>query len=226
MKKLFLTFLFFSLIAWSCNNDESTGDDAQQDNLPGDVKIEEITNAVNKEEPVESKQEIEPQLSPDFKQFINKFPHSSLPYVLKPDFEDDAEQIYAKIPLEQQVKYLAKAEKLKKADFEEMAEYTDFYFVSNPIQTNEFTAIVYGRFEMGSVYFYLCTFDNHGNFISSIDFASFVMLGAGPQAGQYTITEGKIDENYKITVSFDDIDGNTSVDHYQIKSKGKIVKLE
>lgn len=225
MKKLFFTFLFFSLILGSCGNDEEASNETQQNKVPEDAKIEEVTSTTNNTETIKSKQETEPQLSPDFKEFVNKFPHATLPYELKPDFENYDEEIYAKIPLEQQIKYLAKAEKLQKTDFEEMAEYTDFYFVSNPVQTNEFTAIVYGRFEMGSVYFYLCTFDNHANYISSIDFAAFEMLGAGPQAGQYTITTGKIDKNYKITVHFDDLDGYTSEEHYQIKSSGKIIKL-
>ncbi len=225
MKKLFLTFLFVSLIVWSCGEEEGAGNDTQQNKVPGDVKIEEITSSVSNEKATDAKQELKPQISTDFREFVDKFPHSSLPYELKPDFEADAENIYAKIPIEKQIKYLAKAEKLKKADFEEMAEYTDFYFVSNPLQTGNFIAIVYGRFEMGSVYYYLCTYNNKGDLISSIDFASLEMLGAGPQAGQYTITEGKIDKNLKITVSFDDVDGNTSIENYQIKENGTIVKL-
>jgi hypothetical protein len=225
MKKLFLTVLFIPVILWSCGEDESSNSDTRQDNLPGDVKIEEITSSVPNEETTEAKQELKPQISADFQEFIDKFPHSSLPYKLNPDFDEDSENIYAKIPLEKQVKYLAKAEKLKKADFEEMAEYTDFYYVCNPLQTNNFTAIIYGRFEMGSVYYYLCTYNNKGDFISAIDFASLAMLGAGPQAGRYTVTEGEIDKNLKVTVRYNDLDGYTSDEEYQIKENGTIVKL-
>ncbi|MCF6243139.1 MAG: hypothetical protein L3J74_17590 [Bacteroidales bacterium] len=223
MKKLFLTLLLASLI-FACNDDEGANDNVQQDKLPADVPIEEITSSVNNQE-IKKEEETKTQINTNFRQFIDKFQHTSLPYELNPDFDDnEPENIYAKIPLETQIKYLAKAEKLSKSDFEEMADYTDFYYVNSPLQTNRFTAVIYGRFEMGSVYFYLCTYNNEGNLISSIDFASFNMLGAGPQAGRYTITKGKIDKNLKVTVTFTDIDENTSVEKYLIKENGKIVK--
>lgn len=224
MKKVFLTFIFISLIVWSCNDVDETENNAQQ-KLPMDVKIEEITSSVNNQKSGNVNHELKTQIDSDFRDFTDRFPHYSLPYELKPDFEKDADNIYAKIPLEKQIKYLSKVEKLKKADFEEMAEYTDFYFVGSPLQTSNFTAIVYGRFEMGSVYFYLCTFNNKGDLISSIDFASLEMLGAGPQAGQYIITKGKIDKNFKVTVSFNDMDGYTTTKNYQIMENGSIEKI-
>jgi len=225
MKQIFFFFMLFSLLFWACNSGEENADEQ----VPEDVEIEEITTSVNnsaeqKAEPQQVK-ETKPQLAPDFQQFVAKFPHSSLPYELNPDFEDDAANHFAKIPVEVQVKYLAKPEQLSKADFEEMAEYTDYYFVNSPFQTDKYVAIIYGRFEMGSVYYILCTYDLQGNLIANIDFAAFNMLGAGPQAGQYEITKGKIDENHKVTVTLEDLNGDTTVTNYQIKADGTIKEI-
>ena len=229
MNKLFLSFIVLSLIFWSCENSNT---DEDQNQVPEDAPIEEITTSVNtsKEKAPVEKQEAKPKLAPDFAEFVAKFPHVSLPYELNPDFEggdnEDAENTYAKIPLEQQVKYLSVPEELKKADFEEMAEYTDYYFVSSPVINSNFTAVIYGRFEMGSIFYYLCTYDNQGKFISGIEFAAYNMLGAGPQAGQYTITHGKIDKDMNVTVTFDDLDGSTTTTKYKINENGKITEIK
>ena len=127
---------------------------------------------------------------------------------------------YKQISLNEQVEYLSKPEKLTKADFQDMDDYTDFYYVSNPINTDNYHAIVYGRFEQGSVYYYLCTYDNDGRLISNIEFAAYEMFSAGPQAGQEYNTKGTIDENMQVTVSNDD-----ETRTYKIQENGKIVQI-
>jgi len=155
-------------------------------------------------------------LDTDFKEFVNQFKTVDLPYELDPQQDD----VFGKISVENQVKYLAKAEDLEKADFEEMAEYTDFFFVSRPVRTMDFNAIVYARFEMGSTYYFLCTYNNDGKLISNIDFAAYELIGAGPQAGQEYNTKGKIDTEHKVMVISDEETIN-----YQIKDNGEIDKL-
>ena len=100
-----------------------------------------------------------------------------------------------------------------------MAEYTDFFFVSNPFKTEQFCAIIYARFEMGSTYYFLCTYDNDGKLISNIDFAAYEIIGAGPQAGQEYNTKGKIDTEHKVTVT-----AYEETTNYKIKDNGDIVK--
>ncbi len=211
MKKILVILLVFSIAFWSCNDDEEQTDDGNEQTE--DVKIEDKTETQD-EQIQEEKQE--PQLNEDYKAFLMKFKSATLPYELNPEQDD----VSAKISVENQIKYLAKAEELEKADFEEMAEYTDFFFVSRPVQTNEFNAVVYARFEMGSTYYFLCTYNNDGKLISNIDFAAYELIGAGPQAGQEYNTKGKIDTSHKVTVISDE---ETII--YQIKQNGKINNL-
>lgn len=205
MKKILFVLLIFSISFWSCNDDVEQVDDENQ--VTENEKIVESTEVENKQKPV---------LNIELKTFLIQFKSVSLPYELNPEQED----VFGKISVENQIKYLAKAEDLEKADFEEMAEYTDYFFVSRPVQSNEFNAIVYARFEMGSTYYFLCTYDNDGKLISNIDFAAYELIGAGPQAGQEYNTKGKIETDLKVTVTTDEETIN-----YQIKENGEIDKL-
>ncbi len=215
MNKLLFILLIFSISLWSCNDDEEqTNDENTEDVVIEDIQDETQDTETQENQVAENKQEV--KLNAAYKTFLAEFKSVSLPYNLNPE-EDD---VSGKIPLEKQIKYLAKAEDLEKADFEEMAEYTDYFFVSNPVQTDQYNAIVYARFEMGSTYYFLCTYNNDGELISNIDFAAYELIGAGPQAGQEYNTYGKIDTNLKVTVKTDEETTN-----YQIKDDGEIDKL-
>ncbi|RLD68681.1 MAG: hypothetical protein DRI95_02305 [Bacteroidetes bacterium] len=205
MKKILLVLLIFSISFWSCNDDVEQVDD--ENKLTENEKNVESTEVENKQKP---------ELNIEFKAFLTQFKAVSLPYELNPEQED----VFGKISVENQIKYLAKAEDLEKADFEEMAEYTDFFFVSRPVQSKEFNAVVYARFEMGSTYYFLCTFDNDGKLIANIDFAAYELIGAGPQAGREYNTKAKIETDLKVMVITDE-----ETLSYLIKENGSIDKL-
>lgn len=212
MNKLLLVFLIFSISFWSCNDDEEQVNDENQ--LTEDVQIEKENTETQDKQIQEDKKE--PQLNAEYKAFLTQFKNAGLPYELNPEQED----VFGKISVENQIKYLAEAEDLEKADFEEMAEYTDFFFVSRPVQTKDFNVVVYARFEMGSTYYFLCTYNNDGELIANIDFAAYELIGAGPQAGQEYNTKGKIDTDLKVTVK-----SNEETINYQIMENGEIDKL-
>jgi len=208
MNKLLAIFLIISISLWSCSDDENETNNENTENNT----VENTQN--NNTEPSKTETQ-QVKINEDFKVFLDKFNTTNLPYKLDPESDD----VSAKIPLDLQVKYLAKAEDLEKADFEEMAEYTDFFFVSNPFKTEQYSAIIYARFEMGSTYYFLCTYDNDGKLISNIDFAAYEIIGAGPQAGQEYNTKGEIDTEHKVTVI-----AYEETTNYQIKDNGDIVK--
>ncbi len=211
MNKYYLIIVLALFLVWSCGSDENT--DTNQEN-------NEIIDATenNQNENVENEQHLEqePQINEKFKAFLGKFAKTSLPYNENPDGTEK----YSKIPMEEQVAYLSKAEDLSADELEEMKEYTDFYYISNPLNTNKFHAIVYGRFEMGSTYYFLCTYDNDGKLISHIDFAAYEMMSAGPQAGQEYYTKGLINENHEIEVKTEE-----ETIKYKIQESGKIAKM-
>jgi hypothetical protein len=153
------------------------------------------------------------KLDSKFAGFLDKFSKVELPYRIKPQKELN----YGKIPFEFQVEYLSKAEGLDKSELEQMQDYAKFYYLSKPICTNKFNAIIYARSEMGSSYYILCTFDNSGKLISFMDFAMYQLIGAGPQAGQEFEMSGSIDKNMKVTTVSDKV-----IKTYQIGEDGKI----
>ncbi len=205
MRRIFLITILISLFAWSCNSDDS-------DKSNGGPK------KANEEEVAHKKQDkktTQVKINSKFAAFLNKFEKTSLPYSKNPKGEEK----YNKIPMNEQIAYLSKAEELSADDLKEMKDYTDFYYVSNPINTDKYHAIVYGRFEMGSVYYFLCTYNNKGKLISHIDFAAYEMMSAGPQAGQEYYTKGTINNNYKVVVKTEE-----ETENYAIKDDGRIVK--
>ncbi len=213
MKKILLISIIGLMLVCSCkcnsSNTENQNNDASQQSENGIQSGENNTSNDNEQQKVA-------KLNPQFETFLGKFDKRSLPYNENPSGKEKFE----KIPINEQVNYLSKAEKLSKKDFEEMAEYTDFYYISNPLNTNKYHAIVYGRFEMGSTYYFLCTYNNEGKLISNIDFAAYELMGAGPQAGQEFNTEGSIDKNMEISVK-----SNEVTRKYKIQEDGKIVRL-
>lgn len=211
MKKILFVLLTFSISLWSCSDEPS--DNENPENSVSTTIIDETPEPQDNNLQTEAQ---EPQLNADYKAFLNKFDNASLPYSLDPEKDD----VSGKIPLEKQIKYLAKAEDLTKADFEDMAEYTDYFFVSKPVESNKFNAVIYARFEMGSTYYFLCTYNNDGKLIANIDFAAYEMPGAGPQAGHEYITKGNIDSGLKVSVVSDE-----ETISYQIKEDGGIDKL-
>jgi len=212
MKKIFLIIFLVPFFLTSCGSDEEK---TENNNDTENVSItKDNSTADNDEQEVKvEKQEI--VLDAGFKEFLSKFDKASLPFTKKPT----GEETYSKIPVNQQITYLSKAEDLSKEELEEMAEYTDFFFVNNPLQTDVYNAIVYARFEMGSTYYFLCTYDNNGKLISNIDFAAYEMMGAGPQAGQEFTTKGTINSSDEIIVKSDEEEIK-----YKINDDGKIVK--
>lgn len=211
MNKYYLIIALALFFAWSCGSD----DDANNKQENNEVVV---SNENNKIEDVGQEQEVEqaPKLNEKFKAFLGKFAKTSLPYKESPDGTEK----YSKIPIDEQENYLSKAENLSASELAEMEEYTDFYYISNPLSTAKFHAIVYGRFEMGSTYYFLCTYDNDGKLISHIDFAAYEMMPAGPQAGQEYFTKGLINENQEIEVKTEE-----ETFKYKIQKDGKIVKM-
>ena len=198
------------VISFNCQNSNSNN---QSNNKTG--LIENDKQSSTKNENI-TKQEEDSKVDPQFKEFLEKFSKKSLPY----DENPSGKEKFNKISLKEQANYLSKAEKLSKKDFEDMADYTDFYYISNPLNTSKFHAIVYGRFEMGSTYYFLCTYNNQGKLISNIDFAAYELMGAGPQAGQEFNTKGSINENMEVTVK-----SSEETRKYKIDENGKISKL-
>jgi hypothetical protein len=211
MNKYYLILILALFLAWSCGSDEETNTDQENNEIVAN-------NENNQIEDAETVQEVEqaPKINEKFKAFLGKFAKTSLPYNENPDGTEK----YSKIPMDEQVDYLSKAEDLSASELKEMEEYTDFYYISNPLNTSKFHAIVYGRFEMGSTYYFLCTYDNDGKLISHVDFAAYEMMSAGPQAGQEYYTKGLINENQEIEVKTEE-----ETFKYKIQEDGKIVKM-
>jgi len=212
MKKILLIPIIGMMMVFLCNCNDS-----ENSNNDATVKSENTNSETGDENSNNNNvKEIEVKLNPKFKSFLEKFDKKSLPYSENPTGNEE----FDKISLNEQVNYLSKAEKLSKKDLEDMAEYTDFFYISNPLNTNKFHAIVYGRFEMGSTYYFLCTYNNEGKLLSNIDFAAYELMGAGPQAGQEYNTKGSIDENLEVIVKSDE-----ETRKYKIQDDGKIVRL-
>ena len=214
MKQIFLLIFISIFFFASCDSDE---ENTENNNNTENVNNIEDNTTIDENKDI---QEVKPKkqeivLDAGFKKFLSKFAKASLPFEKNPT----GEETYDKIPINQQVTYLSKAEDLSEEDFKDMADYTDFFFVSNPIQTDTYNAIVYARFEMGSTYYFLCTYDNDGKLISNIDFASYQLMGAGPQAGHEYTTKGTINNNNEIIVKFEEEETK-----YKINDDGKIVK--
>jgi len=211
MKITYFVVIFGMMLICSCICNDEEKENQYKDQIEQGDKDKSITaddNSNNKNVKAE-------KLDQQFEEFLEKFEKRSLPYVENPSGKEE----FDKIPINEQVNYLAKAEKLSKKDFEDMAEYTDFYYISNPLNTNKYHAIVYGRFEMGSTYYFLCTYNNQGKLISNIDFAAYEFMGAGPQAGQEFNTKGSIDEKMEVIVKSDE-----ETRKYKIQNDGKIVR--
>lgn len=212
MKKYYLIAILGILFTWSCNSDSPDAkNEVMDENYPNKQQ-----NLIAEKNQKDKEQSQQPKINGNFKAFLSKFAKVSLPYKENPT----GNEAFAKIPIDEQVTYLAKPEKLSASDLNKMADYTDFYYISNPLNTSIFHAIVYGRFEMGSTYYFLCTYDNDGNLISNIDFAAYELIGAGPQAGHEYNTKGLIDKNFEITVKSDE-----ELRKYKIEENGKIVRL-
>lgn len=214
MKKYYLIITLGVVFALSCNSDSS---DKQDEGVNENHSKKEQKLIVEKNEKDTEQNQQQPEIDEKFKVFLSKFAKVSLPYKENPI----GNEAFAKIPIDEQVTYLSKPEKLSATDLNKMADYTDFYYISNPLNTNMFHAIVYGRFEMSSTYYFLCTYDNDGNLISNIDFAAYELIGAGPQAGQEYNTKGMIDKNFEITVKSDE-----ELRKYKIQDDGKIIKID
>ncbi len=211
MNKYFFIIILGLFLAWSCGSDENA--DTNQDNE--EVIVDNSNNEIEDVSPEKEVQQ-EPKINEKFKAFLGKFSKTSLPYNENPDGTKE----FPKIPMDEQVDYLSKAEDLSASELEEMKEYTDFYYISNPLSTNKFHAIVYGRFEMGSTYYFLCTYNNEGKLISHIDFAAYELMSVGPQSGQEYYTKGLINDKQEITVNTEE-----ETLSYKIDESGKIVKM-
>ena len=211
MNKYYLILTLVLFLAWSCGSDDNA--DTDQEN--NEVVINNENNQIEDVEPVQ-KAEQAPKINEKFKAFLGKFAKASLPYKESPDGTEK----FSKIPMDEQVGYLSKAEDLTASELKEMEEYTDFYYISNPLSTDKYHAIVYGRFEMGSTYYFLCTYNNDGKLISNIDFAAYEMMSAGPQAGQEYYTKGLINDNKEIEVKTEE-----ETFKYKIQESGEIVKM-
>lgn len=212
MIKKYIIFLMLISFLSSCGSNQNESEKKNDEK----TEVTERDKQSLKDDKDNIDQAEDEKIDPQFKAFLSKFQKRSLPYELNPMGNEK----YDKISLEEQSRFLSKAEKLSKKDFEDMADYTDFYFVSNPVNTGKFHALVYGRFEMGSTYYFLCTFNHKGALISNIDFAAYELMGAGPQAGQEFNTNGSIDNVLEITVKSDEETRN-----YKIQDDGTIVKL-
>jgi hypothetical protein len=212
MKNLLIILMGLMLI-YTCNSgskgEKNNGNDEIIEIGQDDVS-QNIDDKQNNESGVK-----EIQLDPQFKKFLDKFEKVSLPYRIEPEEQLD----YEIIPTREQARYLSKAENLNEDELKEMEPFAKFYYLSKPISTNRFKGIIYARSEMGSSYYIFCTFDNQGNFISSVEFAMYQLIGAGPQAGQEYISTGSIDKNFEMKIISDQV-----TRHYQIKEDGKIVE--
>ncbi len=205
MRNYFFITLLILIFACSCSSDDKENSNNVSTNSDTEIIVK------------ESQGEQTIQIDGKFASFLDKFKKSSLPYKKAPKGEEK----YDKIPINEQITYLSKAEDLSEKELKEMTDYTDFYYVNNPINTDKYHAIVYGRFEMGSIYYFLCTYNNKGELISHIDFAAYEMMSAGPQAGQEHYTKGEIDNNHKVVVKTEEETSN-----YIIKDTGEIIEQD
>jgi hypothetical protein len=211
MKKLYFLLILIFLVFTGCRNE--TGENQKT----SDKEIIELDNDIKGiDEPGKDEKSSgldKPLLDTDFKNFLQNFSRAGLPYKIEP-----REKLSGpKIAFELQEKFLSRAEDLDPDELRDMQAYAKYYYISNPISTTNFHAVIYARSEMGSNYYLLCTFDNQGRLISSIDFAMYQLIGAGPQAGQEFLMTGSIDKNYTIKVVSEE-----GIDYYQISEDGKI----
>lgn len=200
---VFVIFLSLSFI-WSCGSGNGNEGSQVVDN---EIVVKEKPDKVEKPEV---------KINEKFSAFLSKFTKTSLPYSINPNGNEE----YKKIPMNEQVSYLSKAEGLSKADLEDMKDYTDFYYVSNPINTDKYHAIIYGRFEQGSVYYFLCTYNNDGKLISHVDFAAYEMMSVGPQSGHEYYSKGLINDKHEVEVKTEE-----ETEKYTINENGEIVKM-
>lgn len=209
MRKYISIAVLGVFLFWACGSDETNNNNNNE--TDNNIIESDENNETSNNNEVQK-----PEIDADFKAFLSKFKKKNLPYSENPDGTEK----FDKIPMKEQVKYLSKAEKLSESDLKDMADYTDFYYVSTPISTAKFHAIVYGRFEMGSVYYFLCTYDNDGKLISNIDFAAYELIGAGPQAGQEFNTKGELSNDMQVIVQTTE-----ETFKYKIDEDGNINKL-
>ncbi len=210
-----IILIFLSLFYFACGNDST--DNSNETNKDSSKTVVKNNNSNNKTD--NKVEDSNVKINADFEKFLNNFENIKLPYTFEPEYTEELK--VPKIPLKEQIKYLTKPENLEEADFKEMVEYTDFYFFKMPIKNDKFHAIIYARFEMGSTYYILCTYDNEGKYISHIDFAIYQMIGAGPQAGQEFTYKGTLSKDYEVTVT-----GKDETTKYKINKQGKIEKLK
>jgi hypothetical protein len=212
MKHFYFVIIGF-MIFLSCNSDKNEEKNSTDNEIIEVDANNKPQKNKNEEKSVSKDQQV--NIDSKFRQFLEKFKKEGLPYTIEPEEQMN----YGKIPLDYQADYLSKAEDLTKSELKEMEPYAKFFYISNPVSTNKFNGIVYGRSEMGSSYYIFCTFNNNGKIISNIEIAMYQLIGAGPQAGQEYFMKGEIDKDLTITVKSDE---ETKI--YYIKENGKIVK--
>ncbi len=211
--KFYLVFIGF-LFSFACKNateDKSQSITNEIDDISAMDQSKEKPGVVEKN----SNSDSDEALDSRFKQFLGRFAKAGLPYQIIPKPEPGGD----KIPLNYQAQYLSRAEDLDFNELREMQPYATFWYVSNPISTDQYNAVIYARSEMGSTFYVLCTFNCKGKLISFIEFAMYQLIGAGPQAGQEFSMSGSIDKNYTIKLVSDQ-----GLEFYQINSDGNISK--
>jgi hypothetical protein len=215
MKNIFYLFIAGLAFLLACGSENDQKSEAKNDNAIVEVGPADNSGQISNGTSNDATEQQHVSLDSKFAGFLDNFQKVSLPYKIEPEEKLD----YKKIPFELQVEYLLKAEGLDKSELDQMQNYAKFFYLSKPISSPKFNAIIYARSEMGSSYYILCTFDNSGKLISFIDFAMHQMIGAGPQAGQEYSMTGSIDKNMIATTVSDQ-----ETKKYQIEEDGKIVK--
>jgi hypothetical protein len=210
MKAEFLKLIVLMFLIGACGN----GDDNNGSST--DTAIIEIGTSDGDENMYKTPDNLK-EAGGEFSTFLENFNSAKLPFEVFPEQEPD----YEKIPLDFQIKFLDKAEGLDANELRDMEPYAKYQYFSKPLVSNKFSAIIYVRSEMSSSYYILCTFNHTGKFLSSIEFAYYQLIGAGPQAGQEFSMTGKINESNKITTVSD-----VETTYYQIKDDGVIEKLK
>jgi hypothetical protein len=213
MKKIYFYLMAGLIFFCSCGSDDSENAGKTKDNKI--IEIEPGNNQDQTQNGTNITDQHQTMLDSQFAAFLAKFKREGLPYKVKPKDKLN----YEKIPFELQVQFLLKAEGLDRSELDQMQNYAKFYYLSHPVSTPKFNAIIYARSEMGSSYYILCTFDNQGKLISFIDFAMHQVMGAGPQAGQEFSMTGSIDKNLIVKTVAD-----KETKNYQIQDDGKIIK--
>ncbi len=200
------------LVGFACGSEEEPKDETSENS-----NTETISENTEQDSNTPETTENIGETNAEFEAFLSNFDKAKLPYKQSLSEKENSESKL--VSQEIAIKYLTAAEDYTTADMLDAFEYTDYYFVSIPIRTAKFVAVVYIRYEMTSNYYVLATYNNQGEYIASVDFANYQLIGAGPEAGHEYFTNGEISASMEVSIIYEE-----TSEKFQISETGEITQ--